>query len=449
MNLPISLDTPPRPPEENRRPYFAACLLLFSLTAVVYAPLRQAGFADASVLEGASRLEGPVGDHLLWMFADPGGSPLGRLSHWLDLQLFGMDPAGHRLTSLVFHLLNTILLFGVLWRAFSHIVPAALGAAVFAVHPVNVEALAQLSGRGQLLTLFFWLILLRGYAAGSGDEPPPGALRRAAAAVLGGLSGPAFAAAPAALLAFDAWPLGRWRAGVPSGGGPGACLRIRLREKGGLLAASLLVPAGVWALGPGTAPGTAGAAAWPELLTGPAGHAAGFFRIGDPAWFDGNAPVALLLLAVVSGAAALAGARWPAWKTGWIWFLAASAAAVFPAAAGGVRLAGAAYVPSAGWVVAVASLPSAAFRGGIRRGIAAVVAGVGIVLVLALGASQDLEERRRRAETAPPASSPMTVGDVPNAVPIEKIRGQGGYPGSLRSDGNARGSIPSELMPRT
>jgi tetratricopeptide (TPR) repeat protein len=90
--------------------------------------------------------------------------PLTWLSHMLDAQLFGLKPAWHHLTSLLFHLANTVLLFlllqsltGAPWRS-------ALVAALFALHPLHVESVAWVAERKDVLSAFFFMATLLTYS---------------------------------------------------------------------------------------------------------------------------------------------------------------------------------------------------------------------------------------------------------------------------------------------
>ena len=86
--------------------------------------------------------------------------PLTWLSHMLDCDLYGLNPAGHHLTNLLFHVGNTLLLFlflreatGANWRSF-------FVAALFSVHPLHVESVAWVSERKDVLSTFFWMLTL-------------------------------------------------------------------------------------------------------------------------------------------------------------------------------------------------------------------------------------------------------------------------------------------------
>jgi len=89
--------------------------------------------------------------------------PLTMLSHALDWQLFGNKAGGHHWTNLIIHICNTILLFlllnamtGAIWRS-------AAVAALFAIHPINVESVAWVAERKNVLSTFFWFLTMLFY----------------------------------------------------------------------------------------------------------------------------------------------------------------------------------------------------------------------------------------------------------------------------------------------
>jgi tetratricopeptide (TPR) repeat protein len=71
--------------------------------------------------------------------------PLNRLTYMLDYQLFGLQPFGYHLENLLIHLFNTLFLFFLARTLFSRLAPAFIAALLFAVHPVNTEAVNFLS----------------------------------------------------------------------------------------------------------------------------------------------------------------------------------------------------------------------------------------------------------------------------------------------------------------
>jgi protein O-mannosyl-transferase len=151
--------------------------------------------------QGLKAALGPSSLHLI--------TPVTTLSHMLDCQLYGLNPTGHHLTGLLLHLANTTLLFfwllgltGRTWRSWAV-------AALFAVHPMNVEAVAWLAERKGLLCVLFALLALMGYGA---YVRSGGARRYALVGLLFLLSllcKPSMVILPCIFLLLDLWPLGR------------------------------------------------------------------------------------------------------------------------------------------------------------------------------------------------------------------------------------------------
>ena len=82
----------------------------------------------------------------------------------LDVQLFGLNAGGHHLTSLLFHVVNTLLLFLTLVRMTGASWRSAFVAALFALHPLHVESVAWVAERKDVLSTFFFLLTLWAYA---------------------------------------------------------------------------------------------------------------------------------------------------------------------------------------------------------------------------------------------------------------------------------------------
>ncbi len=135
--------------------------------------------------------------------------PLTWLSHALDCQLFGLNPAGHHFDSVLLHSLNAGLLFLLLVWATKRVWPSLLVAALFAVHPINVESVAWVAERKNVLsTLFFFLTI----AAYGRYVRKPDWQRYLLVAVLfaaGLMAKPMVITLPFVLLLLDYWPLDR------------------------------------------------------------------------------------------------------------------------------------------------------------------------------------------------------------------------------------------------
>lgn len=187
------------------------------LTLAVFAPVRHHAFVNYDdtlyVTENPRVQRGLTADGLRWALTATEPSnwhPLTLLSHMLDCELFGLDAGRHHLTSLGLHALNAGLLLLVL-----HAMTGALGrsawvAALFAVHPLHVEAVAYVAQRKDVLSTLFWLLTMAAYTRYAAR---PSAWRYALVVlcfVLGLMSKPMLVTLPFVLLLLDAWPLGRW-----------------------------------------------------------------------------------------------------------------------------------------------------------------------------------------------------------------------------------------------
>ncbi len=81
----------------------------------------------------------------------------------LDYQLFHLNPVGHHYTNLLLHAVNAVLLFLLLRRATGSNGSSLIVAALFALHPVNVESVAWAAERKNVLSMFFFLLALHVY----------------------------------------------------------------------------------------------------------------------------------------------------------------------------------------------------------------------------------------------------------------------------------------------
>jgi hypothetical protein len=124
----------------------------------------------------------------------------------LDVQLFGLDPAGHHFTSLLFHVFATLLLFGFLRYVTEKIWLSAFVAALFALHPMHVESVAWVAERKDVLSAVFWFAALWAYAF---YTHRPGISRYGMVAILfalGLMAKPMLVTLPLVLLLLDYWP---------------------------------------------------------------------------------------------------------------------------------------------------------------------------------------------------------------------------------------------------
>jgi hypothetical protein len=212
------------------------CLGLALVTAGLYWPMLHhdfIGYYDdaAYITENSHVTAGLTGPGITWAFQSGDAAnwhPLTWISHLLDCQLYGLNPRGHHLTNLLFHVANTLLLFlwlsrltGAAWRS-------ALVAALFAWHPVHVESVAWAAERKDVLSAFFWMLTLIAYTryvtgdnwrvARTDPASSPAARHPSLYYFLalcffacGLMSKPMVVTLPFVLLLLDFWPLNRFQ----------------------------------------------------------------------------------------------------------------------------------------------------------------------------------------------------------------------------------------------
>ena len=139
--------------------------------------------------------------------------PLTWLSHMLDCELYGLNPGGHHLTNLLFHIANTLLLFLVLKRMTGALWRSSFVAVLFALHPLHVESVAWIAERKDVLSTFFWMLTMWAYVRYAKRARIDRYLLVILFFVLGLLSKPMLVTLPFVLLLLDYWPLGRLRLG--------------------------------------------------------------------------------------------------------------------------------------------------------------------------------------------------------------------------------------------
>jgi Flp pilus assembly protein TadD len=198
------------------------CLLLVVATLALYNPVNSHPFVnyddDRYVTENPHVHNGLGWDTIAWAFTSTeqeNWHPLTWLSHALDYRLFHLNPTGHHFTSLLIHAANTVLLFLLLAFATGRIGSSLFVALLFGLHPINVESVAWVAERKNVLSTFFFLAAI---GAHGWYAQKPNWQRYLAVAVLfalGLMSKPMVVTFPFVLLLLDYWPLGRVE-GIPA-----------------------------------------------------------------------------------------------------------------------------------------------------------------------------------------------------------------------------------------
>jgi hypothetical protein len=146
---------------------FVLSLLLIVFTLTLYNPATHFSFINYDdpryVFENVHVRSGLSWATLRWAatsFAEANWHPLTWISHALDCQLFQLNPAGHHFTSILIHALNGVLLFLLLARSTRRIGPSFFVALLFLVHPFNVESVAWIAERKNVLSTMFFLLTI-------------------------------------------------------------------------------------------------------------------------------------------------------------------------------------------------------------------------------------------------------------------------------------------------
>jgi hypothetical protein len=189
-------------------------------TFVAYEPIRHNGFVNYDdgkyITENPNVNNGISRQSLGWAFTKPHffmWHPLTTISHIVDCQLFGLNPLGHHSASVLIHIANALLLFWILNNLTGVTWASAFVAAVFALHPIQVESVAWAAERKTVLSGLFWLLTMAVYIR---YARKPGLGRYMLLLFVFGLcimTKPVVVTLPFALLLLDYWPLDRVRWG--------------------------------------------------------------------------------------------------------------------------------------------------------------------------------------------------------------------------------------------
>jgi Tfp pilus assembly protein PilF len=195
-------------------------LALVLVTLAVYEPSLQNGFINYDdpdyITANVHVRSGLSWNNVVWAFTtmeQANWHPLTWISLMASAEFFGAKPMGYHLVNLLLHTLNVVLLFLLLQEATGYMLRSGVVAALFAVFPLNVEAVAWATERKSVLStafLFFTLLAYGSYAR------RPGVLHYLTVMLLfafGLMTKAWFVTLPFALLLLDYWPLKR--IGIP------------------------------------------------------------------------------------------------------------------------------------------------------------------------------------------------------------------------------------------
>ena len=145
--------------------------MIVTVSLVVYGQVRHHAFVSFDdglyVFDNPKVRSGLSMENITWAFGFTGIAywhPLTWVSHMLDCQLFGLNPGRHHLTNLIFHIFNSLLLYSVFRTMTGDCWKSGVIAILFAVHPINVESVAWVAERKNVLSTFFWMLTLLSYS---------------------------------------------------------------------------------------------------------------------------------------------------------------------------------------------------------------------------------------------------------------------------------------------
>src|SRR4030042_4240463 len=184
-----------------KKKVLAVAFIVALLTAIVYLPALKNGFVnwddDLYVYENPYIQAIDFG-FFKWMFTTFHASnwhPLTWLSHAIDYAIWGLNPMGHHLTSIIFHGLNTFLVIILITRLINYansplppftkhtpfpsqdgikgcvhsreehtpIIAGAITGLLFGLHPIHVEPVVWVTARGDVLYTSFFLLSIMSY----------------------------------------------------------------------------------------------------------------------------------------------------------------------------------------------------------------------------------------------------------------------------------------------
>ncbi|MCH7908624.1 MAG: tetratricopeptide repeat protein [Candidatus Hydrogenedentes bacterium] len=388
-----------------KRTEISLALLLSAVILAIYFPVLHYDFLffddDAYVTDNTFIRDGLSLGFLRWAFsADYLGiwHPVTWISHAIDYRLFGDWPGGHHIVSAGLHLLNSVLLLGLLKRLTGRVGPSAFVAALFALHPLHVESVAWISERKDVLSATFLFLTIWTYAHYREKKTLAAYLWVVSCFALGLMAKPMLVTVPALLLLLDFWPLKHIthakaipRAVVeklPLFALSAACAAITLRVQatGGALKTFDLFPLSdrianaLWATC-----AYLGKTVWPHDL-------AVFYP-----FVPGNVTVAMALFAAalllgITGWVLYERARKPYLLVGWLWYLVTLLPVIGIVQVGAQSMADRyTYIPLIGIFIAFAWFVDDGMRTSQRRTRAAATVACALLVALAYVSSVQLD----------------------------------------------------------
>lgn len=213
----------------NQKQSILVVLMLIILTLGVYWPVQNYEFINYDdsiyIIKNSNIQTGNTLDGFWWAFSNKYfdlWTPLAYISFIFDYLLFGFNAGGYHWTNVIIHILNIILLYflfknltGAVWRS-------AFVAAMFAIHPINIESVAWVSERKNVLSTFWGMLTMLFYVWYVKHPDWKRYLSVFISFALGLMSKPMMVTLPFVLLLLDYWPLNRLQINLQSANQPEA-----------------------------------------------------------------------------------------------------------------------------------------------------------------------------------------------------------------------------------
>lgn len=199
----------------------AAGLILMALTLFAYWPVVNHDFINYDdplyLTDNIQIRQGLTPEGLVWAFTTSTAAnwhPVTWLSHMLDVDLFGMNPAWHHLMNVLFHILTAVLIFLIFNQMTGEPWPSVVLAALFALHPLNVESVAWAAERKNVLSTLLGLLVIWRYTLYVRQTSRRAFIPVLVYYALGLMAKPMLVTLPMVLLLLDYWPLRRFDLGL-------------------------------------------------------------------------------------------------------------------------------------------------------------------------------------------------------------------------------------------
>lgn len=200
----------------SKKKRLLATLLLFALVLIVFHSSSRFEFLNYDdpqyVFTNSHVQAGLTWSDLRWAVTSLEFSnwhPLTWITYCTDYELFKLNPAGYHFMNVVYHALGTVVLFVVLQLGTKHVGRSFFASLLFAVHPLNVESVAWIAERKNVLSAIFWFLAIGAYGWYALAPNWKRYFTTVVCFTLGLMAKPMVITLPFVLLLLDIWPLRR------------------------------------------------------------------------------------------------------------------------------------------------------------------------------------------------------------------------------------------------